>query len=74
MARLNKHNRLALGANQDSVLIKETFDYILNKSRDQDIMYYFRGLQLNFKARRALGDFFKANYETVRCWASNMPL
>jgi aminopeptidase 2 len=55
----------AMGANPDPEYVNETFDYILNKSRDQDVIYYFRGLQLNFKARRDLAKFFKDNYDTL---------
>ncbi|KAJ7109179.1 peptidase family M1-domain-containing protein [Mycena epipterygia] len=53
----------AMGTTQDQTLLDQTFSYILTKSRDQDIMYFFRGLQSNALARRQLATFFKDNYE-----------
>lgn len=55
-----------MGATQDSELLKETLDFITNKSRDQDIMYFFRGLGANVKAKRMLANFFKEQYDVVR--------
>lgn len=57
--------RGALGHTQDPELLKRTFQTILTGSRDQDTIYFFRGLTSNVKARRAVAEFFKAEYETV---------
>lgn len=59
----------AMGATNDPVLIAETIDYTLTKSQDQDLKYFFVGLQANFKTRRMLTQMFKDNYETIheRC-------
>ncbi|KAJ7489904.1 leucyl aminopeptidase, partial [Mycena galericulata] len=48
---------IAMGVTQDQTLLDETFAYILTKSRDQDTMYYFRGLQSNIIAKRQLVRF-----------------
>ncbi|KAF8633724.1 hypothetical protein AX17_004382 [Amanita inopinata Kibby_2008] len=56
---------IAMGATEDPKLIKETFDFIMMKSRDQDMMYFFRGLETNFKTRRALAQFFKDEYNAL---------
>ncbi|KAJ6623433.1 leucyl aminopeptidase [Mycena sp. CBHHK59/15] len=53
----------AMGSTQDPALLDETFSYILTKARDQDIIYFFRGLQSSVIARRALPSFFKRNYD-----------
>ncbi|KAJ7738474.1 leucyl aminopeptidase [Mycena maculata] len=55
----------AMGVTQDQSLLDQTFSYILTKSRDQDIVYFFRGMQSNMMARRQLATFFKANYYTL---------
>lgn len=52
----------AMGTTQDPLLLDRTFSYILDKSRDQDCIYFFRGLQSNVLARRKLATFFKDNY------------
>lgn len=57
--------RLAMGATEDPELLQETFQFILNKARDQDVVYFFRGLAVNPKARRPLVQFFKNEYEKV---------
>lgn len=54
-----------MGATHDPELLQETFNFIKNKSRDQDIIYYFRGLSVNTKMRRALVAYFKDQYENV---------
>ncbi|KAF8626069.1 hypothetical protein AX15_005101, partial [Amanita polypyramis BW_CC] len=56
---------LGMGATEDPELIKKTFDFIMNKSRDQDTVYFFRGLEVNFKSRRALAQFFKDQYDAL---------
>ena len=55
-----------MGASEDPELIERTFKFFMSKSRDQDAMSFFRGLESNFKARRALARFFKDEYDTVR--------
>lgn len=58
--------RAALGANPDRKLIDETLEYIMTKARDQDVIYYYRSLATNPKARRIAAEFFKENYDVVR--------
>ncbi|KAF8212441.1 hypothetical protein K438DRAFT_1806516 [Mycena galopus ATCC 62051] len=53
----------AMGITRDPALLDQTFSYILTKSRDQDIVYSFRGLQANIYARRRLATFFRDNYD-----------
>ncbi|KAF8921527.1 leucyl aminopeptidase [Mucidula mucida] len=53
---------IALGQTQDPALIQETFDYLLTSSRDQDFVYFLRGLSSNFKSRRQTAQVFKDNY------------
>ncbi|TFK42895.1 peptidase family M1-domain-containing protein [Crucibulum laeve] len=55
----------AMGATEDPQLIQETFKFITTKSKDQDIMYFFRGLSNNFKARRLLAKFFRDEYDVL---------
>ncbi|KAJ6513872.1 leucyl aminopeptidase [Mycena vitilis] len=55
----------AMSASQDPAILDQTFSYILAKSRDQDIVYFFRGLQANVHARQRLAVFFKDNYDTL---------
>jgi aminopeptidase 2 len=54
-----------MGATQDPKLAEETLQYILTKSRDQDVIHFFRGLRNNFKTRRLLAKFFKDKYDVV---------
>ncbi|KAK2460553.1 hypothetical protein APHAL10511_007023 [Amanita phalloides] len=56
---------LAMGATEDPALIQKTFEFVMTKSRDQDILYFFRGLATNFKTRRALAVFFKDEYNAL---------
>ncbi|KAI0064922.1 leucyl aminopeptidase [Artomyces pyxidatus] len=53
----------ALGASPDPQLLETTFDIILTRSRNQDVMYFFHGLQENFKARRFLRASFEKHYD-----------
>ncbi|KAJ6546483.1 leucyl aminopeptidase [Mycena vulgaris] len=55
----------ALGNTQDPVLLDRTFSHILT-SKDQDIIYHFRGLQSNPFARQKLAAFFKDNYDSAK--------
>jgi len=56
---------LAMGATEDPELMRRTFHFITVKSRDQDAPYFFRSLESNFKARRALAQFFKDEYRAL---------
>lgn len=57
--------RQAMGSVEDPELIKETFKFISTKARDQDVVYFFRGLSGNPKARRLLAQYFKEEYDTL---------
>jgi len=56
---------LAMGATENPELIQKTFDFVMTKSRDQDTLYFFRGLVTNFKTRRALAQFFQKEYDAL---------
>ncbi|KAG6885073.1 hypothetical protein C0993_006152 [Termitomyces sp. T159_Od127] len=55
----------AMGSVEDPELVKETFGFISTKARDQDVVYFFRGLSGNPKARRLLAQYFKDEYDTL---------
>ena len=57
--------RQALGSAEDPELLKETFKFISTKARDQDVVYFFRGLSGNPKARRLLAQYFKEEYDAL---------
>lgn len=44
---------------------EETWEYIMTKSRDQNLPSFFAGLQDNPNARHFLAKKFKQNYDTV---------
>ena len=54
-----------MGATEDPELAQETFQVIMNRARDQDVVYFFRGLSANPKTRRLLVQFFKQEYGRV---------
>jgi aminopeptidase 2 len=54
-----------MGATEDPELMQETFQFILSRARDQDVVYFFRGLSANHKTRRPLVQFFKQEYDGV---------
>ncbi|KAI0075828.1 hypothetical protein K474DRAFT_1663834 [Panus rudis PR-1116 ss-1] len=54
---------LALTAFQDQKLIDASIDYLEKKSRDQDLIYFFKGFQMNFKFRRYFVERYKKNYD-----------
>lgn len=54
-----------MGATADSALLDETTKFITNKSRDQDIIYFFGALEVNFKARRKLTKYLQDEYDVV---------
>lgn len=56
---------VAMGSSLDLKLIDETLEYIMTKSRDQDVIYFFSGLSRNPKDRRILVEFFKKNYDAL---------
>jgi len=55
----------ALGASADKALQETTWKYIMTKARDQDLYYFFVGLQRNHTARRFLVENFKADYDVL---------
>jgi aminopeptidase 2 len=57
--------RLAMGSTEDPGLMQETFQFILSKAKDQDVVHFFQGLSSNFKTRRLLVRFFKDEYNQV---------
>jgi aminopeptidase 2 len=57
--------RSAMGSTADPALVQETFQFILDKAKDQDVIYFFRELNTNSKARRSLAQFFEDNYDVV---------
>ena len=60
----------ALGATEVPELMHQTLASIGTKCRDQDIMYFFRGLASNFKTRRLLSKYFQDEYDTVSGFGS----
>ncbi|KAF8892603.1 leucyl aminopeptidase [Infundibulicybe gibba] len=56
---------LAMGASQDLELAKETLAFMKSKSRDQDVVSFFRGLSANFKTRRLVAQYFKDEYDVL---------
>ena len=52
-------------ATQDLELTKKTLDFIDEKARDQDVMYFFAGLGSNYKMRRLMTQHFQENYDAV---------
>ncbi|KIY68739.1 leucyl aminopeptidase [Cylindrobasidium torrendii FP15055 ss-10] len=56
---------IGLGSTQSPELIEDTFKYTMTSARDQDFVYYFRGLTANPAARRQVATFFKDNYDTL---------
>lgn len=54
-----------MGSAEDPDLLKETFQFILDKAKDQDVLYFFRELSTNSKARRSLAQFFRDQYAAV---------
>jgi aminopeptidase 2 len=54
-----------MGSTEDPALVQATFQFILDKAKDQDVIYFFRELNTNSKARRSLAQFFEDNYDVV---------
>lgn len=55
----------AMSASEDPELLQETFDFLSNKTRDQDLIYFFSGISRNFRGRRLLTKYFQDNYDVV---------
>ncbi|KAL1709873.1 hypothetical protein EV121DRAFT_252475 [Schizophyllum commune] len=55
----------AMCSTRDPALLEETKHYVLNESRDQDLLHFFRGLQGNTSARRMFVALLKDNYDTI---------
>ncbi|EIW81938.1 hypothetical protein CONPUDRAFT_81582 [Coniophora puteana RWD-64-598 SS2] len=56
---------LALCQVQDTQLVEEVLEYMRTTVRDQDLMYFFRGLQSNNATRRRAAEFLKAHFDEV---------
>ncbi|KAF8162999.1 leucyl aminopeptidase [Crassisporium funariophilum] len=55
----------AMGATQDVKLMEHMLDFMTNKTKDQDMFYFFGGLGGNFKGRRLLTKYFKEQYDVL---------
>ncbi|KAF9227990.1 leucyl aminopeptidase [Gyrodon lividus] len=55
----------AMCASKDKSCISDTEQFILNKARNQDIIYFFIGLQMNYDRRRSSAKFFMDNYKNL---------
>lgn len=53
-------------ASQDEWCNGDAEHFILNKARNQDIVYFFAGQQMNYGTRRRSARFFMDNFEIVR--------
>lgn len=53
-------------ASKDESCNADTEYFILNKARNQDIIYFFYGQQMNYGMRRRSAKFFMDNFEVVR--------
>jgi len=54
----------------DPALQERTFKLIQTSVRNQDLIYFFRGLAMNPKAINAMREFFETNYNPVRAFPS----
>lgn len=55
----------AMCASQDASCIKDTFPYILNGVRKQDVIYFLLGLQRNHQTRRSSASFVMDNFSEL---------
>lgn len=55
----------AMCASNDMSCINDTFTYILSKVRNQDIIYFFTGLQKNFRTRHSSAAFLLDNFSKL---------
>ncbi|PPR03973.1 hypothetical protein CVT26_001080 [Gymnopilus dilepis] len=58
-----------LSSTRDPALLTRTFDFISTRAREQDIIYFFRALSSNNKARRRLNEYFQDRYDIGHCTA-----
>jgi len=56
---------LALCSSKDLALAQETWDHVMTKVRDTDLIYYFIGLRKNPATRRFLTGKFRENYDVL---------
>ncbi|KAH7916009.1 hypothetical protein BJ138DRAFT_763827 [Hygrophoropsis aurantiaca] len=56
---------VAMSASRDAACIEDTFAYMLSSVRNQDLIYFFKGLQMNHLTRRSSCQFFKENYDEI---------
>ena len=64
----------AMGASQTDELVEETFDYLLNKARDQNLIYLIAGLRINRKYAKYAIKKFRENYDAVSLAGLSLPL
>ncbi|KAI6028342.1 hypothetical protein F5J12DRAFT_804695 [Pisolithus orientalis] len=55
----------AMCASQDASCVKDTFPYILNGVRKQDVIYFLLGLQRNHQTRRSSASFVMNNFSEL---------
>jgi len=55
----------AMCASQDKSCIRDTEQFILHKARNQDIVYFFMGQQMNHATRRSSAKFFMNCYQDL---------
>lgn len=63
----------AMGASQTDELVEETFDYLLNKARDQNLIYLIAGLRINRKYAKYAIKKFRENYDAVSLAGPSLP-
>ncbi|KAH7930860.1 hypothetical protein BV22DRAFT_1101563 [Leucogyrophana mollusca] len=56
---------IAMAASRDPACIEDTFSYMLSSVRNQDLIYFFGGLQSNPLTRRSSAQFFMNNYDDI---------
>jgi aminopeptidase 2 len=54
-----------MAAAEHPELLNETFQFILDKAKDQDVLYFSRDLSTNAMARRLLAQFVMKEYDAV---------
>lgn len=55
-----------MGAHPDPARARETLEYALAKAREQDLVFFLRGVSFNAETRRELAAFFKDSYDTAQ--------
>ncbi|PCH39551.1 hypothetical protein WOLCODRAFT_29621 [Wolfiporia cocos MD-104 SS10] len=56
---------IGMGSTQDVDVAKDTFKFMMDDARDQDVYLFFAGLGGNPATRRFLAQAFKDNYDTL---------